>query len=123
MNENTPNRMSRTRLCLGCWMLVTIDTSLSKYRRLLMFKSNNLPLMIKFSQLVDVKKSRIQYEKSVHIDDLIHFLYVSQHKFIAPEAQTIFKLRENEETLRFMPFPLMKKPKTSNSGPHTGRMK
>ena len=120
LNENTSNRLARTRLCLGCWTFVSVDTTVNRSKKHLMFKNTHLPLMIKFSLLVEVKQFKVDRNKSIHLEDLIHFLYLSKHVFLSKEAQSIFKIHENQERLTFVPCPLVKKPKISTNDQHIG---
>ena len=123
LNEHSPNRFTRTRLCLGCWNLVTMDTSSNRYRRNLVLKNLSLPMLIKFSLLVDGRRNMLYYDRPICLEDLIYYLYKCKHEFISKEAQLIYQLPQNQKNLTFMPCPLVKRPKMNNQGPYVGKIR
>ena len=119
--QSIGNRVSRTRLCLGCWSFVTIDTSTSSRIKNLIYKNTYYPLLIKFLLFVDTYNWSTLVKRKLHIQDLIYFLYKIGHKFNDKEVQAIFQLEENQESLRFFPFPLIKNPREFSHGTKTGK--
>ena len=122
LNENTANQFSRTRLCLGCWMLISVDTTANRNRKNYVYKKTGLPMMMKFSSFLDTKQSHVHYERSIYLEDLIYFMYQTKHTFFSIEAEKIFSLKENEDKLSFMPCPLVKKPKIGIQGIEKGML-
>ena len=104
--ESYTNRSKRLHLCLGCWQLISISEDTFRRYGNKGFVETHYPLLLKISQVADKPTDTSLVEPDFDLNHLIYFLWYVKHPFLDQEAQKIFTMQENAETMTFMPFPV-----------------
>ena len=120
-NRNHTNKSTRTHLCLGCWTFMDVNKLANRKGVTNTFKSSGYPLFVRFSYLVDTVHNKLPRPRMLCIQDLIFFLYCTNHEFISHQAKLIWELEDNAQQPEFVPFPLFKRDLQVESRANKGR--